>query len=120
MKKSYLLVLTGVTWIAIATWAEARRASTQEDSPALRAGIEADLATKYCPAFALDAERFRNYARANGLSHEDFFMRRRSAKLQQEIARTTQQLRQSPDQGCTRLWEEYGTSPSAVQLLTQR
>ncbi|GEP06487.1 hypothetical protein [Methylobacterium oxalidis] len=117
MKGAYPFALAGVAWIAIGTWAEARRASLQEDNPALRAGIEADLASRYCPGLRIDPERFRSFGQAHGLSHEDFFMKRRSAGLKQSIAATTQRLRQTPGSACDRLWADYGTAGHAAQLL---
>jgi len=109
--------LAGLAWVAIGTWAEARRASNQEDRPALRAGIEAELASRHCAGVRVDPERFRAFAWANGMSHEDFFMKRHSARLKHDIAMTTKQLRASPDQTCARLWTEYGLSGSKIPLL---
>ncbi|WP_156399267.1 hypothetical protein [Methylobacterium sp. Leaf466] len=111
------LALAGMAWIAVGTWAEARREVRQADSPAMVAGIEADLAGRHCTGVKIDPEHFRSFARQHGLSHEDFFMKKRSARLKAEVARTTEALATEPASTCERLWADYGDAGRKVPLL---
>jgi hypothetical protein len=119
MRVAYSFALAGLAWVAVGTLAEARRGALREDSPALRTGIEADLAGRRCPGIRIDADRFRQFARAHGMSHADFFMTRPSTRLKRELAMTNRQLRAEPNQTCARLWSDYGAAGGKVVLLTR-
>ncbi|WP_336491862.1 hypothetical protein [Methylobacterium nigriterrae] len=109
--------LAGLAWVAVGTWAEARREIHQEDSPVLVAGIEADLAGRHCAGLKIDVERFRGFAHEHAMTHADFFMKKRSRRLKQDIANTLDQLRRAPQPTCDRLWADYGNASRKVQLL---
>jgi hypothetical protein len=113
----YRILMAGLAWVAVCTWAEARRETHQSDNPALAAGIEADLASRYCTGFKIDASRFQNFAHAHALNHADFFTKKRSARLKADIAQTTALLRKAPEPVCERLWADYGDAAREVQLL---
>jgi hypothetical protein len=120
MNKLVPLVLAVVAWGVFGTWAEARRSALQKDSPALKPGIEADLAARHCPDLRIDPERFREFSHANHLNHADFFTRKRSVALQQEIDVETILFRVQPDRACARMWDKYGTAGTVMPLLARR
>lgn len=113
-----LLCLGG--WAAFGSWAEAHRAALQSDPPALRAGIEADMASRHCPDLRVDTERFRAFSHDNHLNHADFFTHRRSAALQREIDAQAKALEDQPVQACAHLWERYGSGGTDAVLLAHR
>jgi hypothetical protein len=120
MNKSVPLVFAGVAWAVFATWAEARRSSSHPDDPALRSGIEADLAGRSCASLRLDTDRFRDFLRANHMNHADLYSRKRSASLQHDLDTATKLLHRQPDVVCARLWDKYGSAGTVVPLLATR
>ncbi len=120
MSKSAAVILAVVAWAVFGSWAEARRSSVQKDLPALRPGIEADLAARHCPDMRVDTERFRSFSHENHLNHADFFTKRRSIALQREIDAEARDLQAQPAQACARMWEKYGAEGTDVVLLARR
>ena len=120
MSKPAAVLLAILAWAVFGSWAEARRSSVQKDLPALRPGIEADLAARHCPDLRIDTERFRAFSHDNHLNHADFFTQRRSAALQREVNAQTKALRDQPAQTCARLWERYGSEGTETVLLARR
>ncbi len=120
MSKPAAVLLAILAWAVFGSWAEARRSSAQKDPPALRPGIEADLAARRCPDLRIDTERFRAFSHDNHLNHADFFTHRRSATLQKEIDARAKALEDRPVETCARLWERYGTEGTQAVLLARR
>lgn len=120
MKKYVPLVLAGLAWAVFGTWAEARRSAVQQDDPALRTVIEADLAGRTCPNLRLDTDRFRDFLRANHMNHADLFSRKRSASLQHDLDANQKLLHRQPDLACAGLWEKYGSAGTVAPLLATR
>ena len=120
MSKTAALILALFAWAAFGSWAEARRSSAQKDLPALRPGIEADLAARHCPELRIDTERFRAFSHDNHLNHADFFTKRRSVALQRELDAETKALQVQPAKACARMWERYGSAGTQAVLLAHR
>ncbi len=100
--------------------AEARRSALQKDIPALRPGIEADLAARNCPNVRIDTERFRQFSRENHLNHADFFTKKRSVALQQDLDAEATQFRERPEQACAQMWDKYGDDGTVLHLLARK
>jgi hypothetical protein len=120
MTKFAPLLAAILAWAVFGTWAEARRSALQKDVPALRPGIEADLAARNCPDVRIDTDRFRQFSRENHLNHADFFTKKRSVGLQQDIDAEQTLFRARPDQACAQMWEKYGSDGAVVRLLARK
>ena len=114
------LVAAALAWAVFGTWAEARRSSLQKDIPALRPGIEADLAARHCPNVRIDAERFRQFSRENHLNHADFFTKKRSVALQHDLDAELAQFRARPEEACAQMWTKYGDDGTVQHLLARK
>lgn len=114
------LVAAALAWAVFGTWAEARRSSLQKDVPALRPGIEADLAARHCPAVRIDTERFRQFSRENHLNHADFFTKKRSVALQHDLDAELAQLQERPEEACAQMWTKYGDDGTVQHLLVRK
>ncbi len=114
-----LLLCLGA-WAAFGSWAEAHRAALQSDPPALRAGIEADMAARHCPDLRIDTEGFRAFSHANHLNHADFFTLKRSVGLQRILDAETRAFRDRPAETCAQLWDRYGGDGAEARLLARR
>ena len=120
MKQFAPLLAALLAWAAFGTWAEARRSALQTDSPALRPGIEADLAARNCTDVRIDTERFRQFSRENHLNHADFFTKKRSVALQQDLDAERAQFRDRPEEACAQAWDKYGEDGRVLHLLARR
>jgi len=120
MTKFAPLVAAILAWAAFGTWAEARRSALQKDIPALRPGIEADLAARNCPNVRIDTERFRQFSRENHLNHADFFTKKRSVALQQDLDAEATQFRERPEQACAQMWDKYGDDGTVLHPLARK
>lgn len=118
MNRSIFVAL--VAWAAFGTWAEARRSAHQKEIPALRPGIEADLAARQCPDLRIDTERFRAFSHAHDLTHADFFTKRRTASLQRDIDAVSRFLHARRDVACAQMWARYGSEGTVEPLLARR
>lgn len=107
-------------WAAFGSWAEAHRAALQTDPPALRAGIEADMAARHCGDLRVDTDGFRAFAHANHLNHADFFTLKRSVGLQRTLDAEARAFRDRPAESCTRMWDRYGGAGTEAHLLARR
>ena len=114
------LLAAAVAWAVCGTWAEARRSALQKDIPALRPGIEADLAARHCPNVRIDAERFRQFSRENHLNHADFFTKKRSVALQHDPDAEATQLRERPEEACAQMWTKYGDDGTVQHHLVRK
>ncbi|WP_336491709.1 hypothetical protein [Methylobacterium nigriterrae] len=104
-------------WVAFATLVGHHRAAVLGDDPALRTGIEVDLASRYCADTRIDFGRFKDFSQAHGMSHSDLFQRERSAHLRDDIVRLERRLRKEPGPECGRLLETYGSKGREPSLL---
>lgn len=120
MSKPAAVLLAILAWAVFGSWAEARRSSAQKDPPALRPGIEADLAARRCPDLRIDTERFRAFSHDNHLNHADFFTLKRSVGLQRVLDAETRAFRDRPSETCAQLWDRYGGDGAEEHLLARR
>lgn len=111
------LALFTAGWLALCTVAETKHRDRLADDPVMRAGVEAELAGRYCAGIRTDAARFRTFAHEHGMSHADFFTRKRTVGLESSLADLMGTLRTAPAAACERLWADYGVEGRKVSLL---
>jgi hypothetical protein len=112
----YRIGLPIALWIAFVNVAAHYHPKGTVTDAVLQDVVEAELASRRCPALRLDPASFRELAQRRGINHADIYQKR-SPRLQKAATQLERKLRDDPGGECQRMFDLYGGSGSATHLL---